>query len=123
MPRRLAPGAELHERQARVQLRRKKAEVLPQLPPKIVSRIALKLEGTQRECYERAEREGVIQLREKGEAALRARLAAEIGQERDVLIESATQGRTEHFLPVAIEGFRPRLVGPEPTSSARLPSA
>ena len=69
VPRRLAPGAELHERQARVQLRRKKAEVLPQLPPKIVSRIALKLEGTQRECYERAEREGVIQLREKGEAA------------------------------------------------------
>src|SRR6266581_8557466 len=69
VPQRLAPGAELRERQARVQLRRKKAEVLPQLPPKIVSRIALKLEGTQRECYERAEREGVIQLREKGEAA------------------------------------------------------
>src|SRR6266446_5885120 len=69
VPQRLAPGAELRERQARVQLRRKKAEVLPQLPPKIVSRIALKLEGTQREGYERAEREGVIQLREKGEAA------------------------------------------------------
>lgn len=68
-PRRLAPGPALHERQARVQLRRKKSEVLPQLPPKIVSRIALKLEGSQRECYERAEREGVIHLREKGEAA------------------------------------------------------
>lgn len=67
-PRRLPPGPALRERQARVQLRRKKSEVLTQLPPKIVSRIALKLEGTQREWYERAEKEGVIQLRAKGEA-------------------------------------------------------
>src|SRR5262249_47571810 len=67
--RRLAPGPVLREQQARVQLRRKKSEVLPQLPPKIVSRIALKLEGAQRESYDRAEREGVFQLREKGEAA------------------------------------------------------
>jgi SNF2 family DNA or RNA helicase len=68
-PRRLAPGPALRERQAQVQLRRKKSEVLPQLPPKIVSRLALKLEGTQRENYERAEREGIIQLRAQGEAA------------------------------------------------------
>ncbi|MBI3796658.1 MAG: DEAD/DEAH box helicase, partial [Deltaproteobacteria bacterium] len=66
--RRLVPGPALRERQAQVQLRRKKSEVLPQLPPKIVSRLALKLEGTQRENYERAEREGVIHLRERGEA-------------------------------------------------------
>jgi SNF2 family DNA or RNA helicase len=65
--RRLAPGPQLRERQKQVQLRRKKSEVLPQLPPKIVSRIALKLEGAQRESYDRAEREGVYQLREKGE--------------------------------------------------------
>jgi SNF2 family DNA or RNA helicase len=68
-PRRLAPGPALRERQAQVQLRRKKSEVLPQLPPKIISRLALKLEGTQRENYERAEREGIIQLRAQGEAA------------------------------------------------------
>jgi HJR/Mrr/RecB family endonuclease len=68
-PRRLTPGSELRERQKQVQLRRKKSEVLPQLPPKIVSRIALKLEGAQRASYDRAEREGVAQLREKGEAA------------------------------------------------------
>jgi threonylcarbamoyladenosine tRNA methylthiotransferase MtaB len=42
------------------------------------------------------------ELREKGEAALRMRLAAEVGQTRDVLIESATQGRTEHFIPVTV---------------------
>jgi catechol 2,3-dioxygenase-like lactoylglutathione lyase family enzyme len=32
------------------------------------------------------------------------RLESEIGAERDVLIESATAGRTEHFVPVAISG-------------------
>jgi len=41
-------------------------------------------------------------LRAAGEAALRRRLASDIGATRQVLIESATQGRTEHFLPVAI---------------------
>ena len=38
------------------------------------------------------------------------RLAAEIGATRQVLIESATQGRTEHFLPVAISGETPGAV-------------
>jgi threonylcarbamoyladenosine tRNA methylthiotransferase MtaB len=55
-------------------------------------------------------RERARQLRDKGEAALRARLAAEVGQVREVLIESATQGRTEHFLPVAIGGHAPGSV-------------
>src|ERR1700677_1898601 len=41
-------------------------------------------------------------LRAAGEAALRRRLEVEIGKTREVLIESATRGRTEHFLPVAI---------------------
>jgi threonylcarbamoyladenosine tRNA methylthiotransferase MtaB len=43
-------------------------------------------------------------LRATGEAALQRRLAAEIGSTRQVLIESATQGRTEHFMPVAVSG-------------------
>jgi threonylcarbamoyladenosine tRNA methylthiotransferase MtaB len=43
-------------------------------------------------------------LRLAGQAALRQRLDHEIGATRQVLIESATQGRTEHFLPVAIAG-------------------
>jgi threonylcarbamoyladenosine tRNA methylthiotransferase MtaB len=47
-------------------------------------------------------KERARQLRARGEAALRRRLSAEIGAVRQVLIESATQGRTEHFLPVAI---------------------
>lgn len=44
------------------------------------------------------------QLRTAGEAALRRRLQAEIGATREVLIESEGQGRTEHYLPVAIAG-------------------
>jgi threonylcarbamoyladenosine tRNA methylthiotransferase MtaB len=49
-------------------------------------------------------------LRAVGEAALRRRLASEIGATREVLIESATSGRTEHFLPVAIDGETPGAV-------------
>lgn len=41
-------------------------------------------------------------LREKGEAALAVRLAREIGQRRDVLMEGASFGRTEHFMPVQV---------------------
>ncbi|MBR1131383.1 tRNA (N(6)-L-threonylcarbamoyladenosine(37)-C(2))-methylthiotransferase MtaB [Bradyrhizobium iriomotense] len=51
-------------------------------------------------------------LRAAGEAALRQRLQAEIGATRDVLIESEGQGRTEHYLPVAIAGERVGSVVP-----------
>src|SRR5882724_751078 len=49
-------------------------------------------------------------LRTAAEAALRRRLTSEIGATRQVLIESAGQGRTEHFLPVAISGETPGAV-------------
>ncbi|MGA8317651.1 MAG: tRNA (N(6)-L-threonylcarbamoyladenosine(37)-C(2))-methylthiotransferase MtaB [Bradyrhizobium sp.] len=49
-------------------------------------------------------------LRAAGEAALAKRLETEIGKTREVLIESGTQGRTEHFLPVAISGDMPGTV-------------
>ncbi|MBN9604465.1 MAG: tRNA (N(6)-L-threonylcarbamoyladenosine(37)-C(2))-methylthiotransferase MtaB [Afipia felis] len=49
-------------------------------------------------------KERAKRLRDAGEAALKRRLANEVGKMRRVLIESATQGRTEHFLPVAITG-------------------
>ena len=55
-------------------------------------------------------KERARRLRAGGEAALQRRLAAEIGSVREVLIESATQGRTEHFLSVAIGGERPGAV-------------
>src|SRR6266567_4229247 len=55
-------------------------------------------------------KERAKRLRAVGEAALRKRLVQEIGAARNVLIESATQGRTEHFLPVAIGGEVPGAV-------------
>ncbi|MDX3968182.1 MAG: tRNA (N(6)-L-threonylcarbamoyladenosine(37)-C(2))-methylthiotransferase MtaB [Bradyrhizobium sp.] len=51
-------------------------------------------------------KERANRLRAAGEAALRKRLQAEVGATRDVLIESAGQGRTEHYLPVAVAGER-----------------
>ncbi len=47
-------------------------------------------------------RERARRLRGAGEQALRQRLESEIGAERSVLAESLTQGRTEHFVPVAL---------------------
>jgi threonylcarbamoyladenosine tRNA methylthiotransferase MtaB len=60
-------------------------------------------------------KERARRLRAAGEAALRQRLQAEVGATRDVLVESEGQGRTEHYLPVAIAGERvgsivPRLI-------------
>jgi threonylcarbamoyladenosine tRNA methylthiotransferase MtaB len=55
-------------------------------------------------------KERAKRLRAAGEAALRKRLASEVGVVRDVLIESVSVGRTEHYLPVAISGDMPGAV-------------
>jgi threonylcarbamoyladenosine tRNA methylthiotransferase MtaB len=55
-------------------------------------------------------RQRARRLRAAGEAALQRRLASELGRTRQVLIESASQGRTEHFIPVAISGGTPGAV-------------
>jgi threonylcarbamoyladenosine tRNA methylthiotransferase MtaB len=55
-------------------------------------------------------RERARRLRAAGEVVLRRRLDAEVGATRDVLIESETQGRTEHYLPVAVSGVLPGTV-------------
>jgi len=55
-------------------------------------------------------RERAGRLRAAGAASLRRKLASETGATRQVLIESASQGRTEHFLPVAVSGEKPGAV-------------
>ncbi|MGH2351029.1 MAG: DEAD/DEAH box helicase, partial [Chloroflexota bacterium] len=62
----LAARAALFDKLRTLQLRRRKADVLPQLPPKLVTPVVLPLTGAQRESYDRAERQGVVQLRERG---------------------------------------------------------
>jgi len=65
----LAPGPGLLERHRELQLRRKKQDVLTQLPPKIVSEIILQLGNRQRVTYDDAEKNGVLYLRELGQTA------------------------------------------------------
>ena len=57
------------------QLRRKKDQVLLDLPPKIVADITLEMSGAQRRAYERAEKEGIATLREMGEVRVENVLA------------------------------------------------
>jgi len=61
-------GGALRERLAGVQLRRRKAEVLPELPPKIETELVLPMSAEQRRAYDRAEREGLVHLRAEGKA-------------------------------------------------------
>jgi superfamily II DNA or RNA helicase len=61
-----SPSGALRQRHAELQLRREKADVLSELPPKQVININIPLLPRQQSSYERAEREGIIQLRERG---------------------------------------------------------
>ena len=65
-PIRLYPDAELLRLHAHLQLRRRKADVLPELPPKIIIDLPLALTPTQRAAYDLAQREGVHWLRSLG---------------------------------------------------------
>ena len=65
-PRRYAAGPVLRQRHRELQLRRRKGEVLEDLPAKMVARIPLELGPAQRRSYDRAEREGIVHLRELG---------------------------------------------------------
>lgn len=49
-----------------VQLRRRRREVLADLPPKLVSTVLLDLTAAQRNAYRRAENEGIVRLQARG---------------------------------------------------------
>ena len=51
-----------------LQLRRRKREVLAELPPKLLSELVLPMAPEQRRAYDRAETEGVVELRALGAA-------------------------------------------------------
>ena len=59
-------GPELRDRHQKLQLRRRKKEVLPDLPEKHTISLQIGLEAQQRAAYDRAEREGLRRLREGG---------------------------------------------------------
>ena len=65
-PKRYAAGPALRQRHRELQLRRRKEDVLADLPPKIVVKSSVELGPAQRRSYDRAEREGIVHLRDLG---------------------------------------------------------
>ena len=63
---RYQPGPELFSRHRQLQLRRKKGDVLEDLPEKQVTLLPIELHPTQRASYDKAEQEGVVYLRSLG---------------------------------------------------------
>jgi superfamily II DNA or RNA helicase len=65
-PHPLGPGDQLRRELGRVQLRRRKQDVLPELPPKTLTDLLVEMTPEQRRSYERAENEGLVYLKELG---------------------------------------------------------
>lgn len=65
-PHTVTPGQNLRDHLAEVQLRRRKRDVLTELPPKTLTDLLLDMTPEQRRSYERAENEGLVFLRELG---------------------------------------------------------
>ncbi len=60
------PGEKLRQRHRDLQLRRKKSEVLLDLPEKLETKLRIDLHPNQQATYDRAEREGIIYLKSLG---------------------------------------------------------
>ena len=65
-PKRYFAGPELRERHRALQLRRRKRDVLAELPPKLETRLTIALHPDQRRSYDKAEREGIVYLKRLG---------------------------------------------------------
>ena len=76
-PRRYQPNEALRERHRELQLRRKKNDVLPDLPPKRVTKISIELTRSQRRSYTKAEQDGIVFLKSLG-AEVRIRHVLEL---------------------------------------------
>lgn len=127
-PQRLKPGFELREKHKSLQLRRKKKDVLPQLPPKIVSEISLTMNRRQRECYERAEKEGIIQLKASGESIRIENILELIMRLKQICNFCPSTGRSvkfddvlERLTTLVSEGYRALIFSQfiDPTFGAR----
>jgi SNF2 family DNA or RNA helicase len=65
-PQRLEPGDQLRRELGTVQLRRRKQDVLPELPAKTLTDLPLEMTPEQRRSYARAENEGLVYLKGLG---------------------------------------------------------
>ena len=76
-PKRFFPGIELLNRHKEIQLRRRKNDVLDDLPPKIETKLAIELGTKQSASYTKAEEDGVVYLKSLG-AEVRVRHVLEL---------------------------------------------
>lgn len=109
----LLTGEQLLRRHRELQLRRRKADVLTELPAKTVSDVWLQLAPEQRATYERAEREGVIELKGLGEKITTHHVLALIQQLKRICNVCPTSGASakledmsERLEQIAAEGQR-----------------
>ncbi len=65
-PARYHPGPALLKRHRELQLRRRKGDVLADLPPKLETKLTVALRSDQRQSYDVAEQEGIVYLRSLG---------------------------------------------------------
>lgn len=65
-PKRYHPGRDLQRRHRDLQLRRKKGDVLDDLPPKQETRLTIDLRPKQRRSYNKAEQDGIVYLKSLG---------------------------------------------------------
>ncbi len=63
------PGTALRDRHQELQLRRKKADVLQDLPPKRVTKVPISLDAKQQKSYDKAEQDGIVYLKSLGREA------------------------------------------------------
>ena len=66
-PKRYSPGLVLRARHRELQLRRRKNDVLDDLPPKQVAIVPIELYPSQRRSYDKAEQEGIVYLKSLGQ--------------------------------------------------------
>ena len=112
-PKRYTPGPALMQRHRELQLRRKKTDVLRDLPAKITTKISIELLPGQRHSYDRAEQEGIIHLRELGKDVkvqhileLIARLKQICNAEPETGISSKFEDIRSRIETLAAEGNR-----------------
>ncbi len=101
---RYTPSHALLQRHRELQLRRRKSDVLDELPPKQVISINIPLLSRQLEAYKRAENEGIVQLRERGATIRIAHILELITRLKQICNVDPSSGESAKF-----EDIRERL--------------
>ena len=97
---RYVPGPELLARHSQLQLRRRKSDVLDQLPPKQVITNTISLLPGQQQSYTRAERDGIFRLREMGQAVRIQHVLELITRLKQICNADPETGESAKFLDI-----------------------